>query len=310
MITLVSSLPFLTNHGKPLAPDDRLLLAALHEAGLDAHVAAWEAQHSWSQSDLTVLRSTWNYYEDYPSFVSWLAGINEQTTLMNPLPVILWNANKLYLSDLEKQGVPIIPTLWLHHKGTPDLPSLLHSTGWQKAVLKPSVSANSSNTHIITPDTSTDLVLPLLHRGTMLLQPYVENIHEGGEHSHVFIRGTWTHAFLKKKAFAVRHATEILEEPQISPSKAEIALASFVMQVAGHLLAQPLLYGRVDIIRDDAGMYRIMELELIEPALHLEYNNALALFTHAIAQQVRRQQTAARDRAPLPLLATARQGAV
>ena len=33
--------------------------------------------------------------------------------LANPLNIVRWNLDKVYLRKLEAQGIPIVPTLWL-----------------------------------------------------------------------------------------------------------------------------------------------------------------------------------------------------
>ena len=50
----------------------------------------------------------------------------------------------------------------------------------------------------------------------------------------------------------------------------------------------PLLYGRVDLARDDAGTPMLMELELIEPSLFLDKSSeALDRLSRAILAKVR-----------------------
>ena len=54
------------------------------------------------------------------------------------------------------------------------------------------------------------------------------------------------------------------------------------MQVVEQLLeGGPLLYGRVDLVRDGGWLY-LMELELTEPMLHLEYSGAGERLAEAI----------------------------
>jgi hypothetical protein len=63
------------------------------------------------------------------------------------------------------------------------------------------------------------------------------------------------------------------------------------ISAAGRLLAlvdpRPT-YARVDLVRDDQGDYRLMELELIEPSLYLRTDESSAMrfaraFDHAVS---------------------------
>ena len=52
---------------------------------------------------------------------------------------------------------------------------------------------------------------------------------------------------------------------------------------------RPLTYARVDLIRDDAGVLLLMELEAIEPDLYLEHApDAGAAFARAVVAAVGR----------------------
>jgi glutathione synthase/RimK-type ligase-like ATP-grasp enzyme len=236
---------------------------------------------------MAVLRSAWNYHQHYQPFVSWAHAVAQRTRLLNPLPLVVWNSDKRYLRMLEAQGIPIIPTIWFSQGSNYHLASFLLSTGWHKAILKPSIGANSSDVRLVTSETLAEGQAHLDHflsqrRGMMLLQPYVE--HEG-EHSHVFLNSEWSHAF-QRQPFGVRQAVDTLDEPQIVPCTQEIAFATAVIQTVQRLFRIPtLLYGRVDLIREQiavGGSYRLMEVEIIEPMLHLEYANALSRFTDAL----------------------------
>jgi hypothetical protein len=53
------------------------------------------------------------------------------------------------------------------------------------------------------------------------------------------------------------------------------------------VLAYPPLYARVDLIHDEAGTLRLMELELVEPALWFSLAPyAIQLFADAIARKI------------------------
>jgi O-ureido-D-serine cyclo-ligase len=75
--------------------DIPLAQAAFERAGLSNAVVAWdEADHDWSQYDLVLVRSPWDYAERYEPFLLWLAAVDRDARLANPLPTIKWNNDK------------------------------------------------------------------------------------------------------------------------------------------------------------------------------------------------------------------------
>ncbi len=47
------------------------LADALHHAGVEAHIVPWDAVQDWSQFDMLLLRSTWDYMSRLEEFLSW-----------------------------------------------------------------------------------------------------------------------------------------------------------------------------------------------------------------------------------------------
>jgi O-ureido-D-serine cyclo-ligase len=284
--------PFLQD-GKPLAPDDGLLLEALRAQGIDAEVVPWEARdYPWWQADLVKIASTWNYHLFWQAYQEWVQHIAAGTRLLNPPEAIRWNMEKgKYFHDLQRQGLPLIPTVLLRKGRVVDLAARLDEWGWDRCVLKPSVGANSFGCVRVCRGDAVSLAAGqdhldvFLQRQDMLLQPFLSSIEAASETSHVFVNGTWSHAFVKS-AFAPRTsgAPTPAGEMAARPPSAEVELAVRVHEAVQALLGLPLLYGRVDIVRDGQGYPRIMEVELMEPMLHLELGNALGLLTQAIIE--------------------------
>ena len=71
--------------------------------------------------DLAWIRTPWDYAENYDEFLSWLDRVEDEVTVVNPVPVLRWNSHKRYLLDLERAGVPIVPTVMLHRPTLDDL---------------------------------------------------------------------------------------------------------------------------------------------------------------------------------------------
>jgi glutathione synthase/RimK-type ligase-like ATP-grasp enzyme len=131
-------------------------------------------------------------------------------------------------------------------------------------VIKPPVSASATGTHRIGPNDD----LPLDSRGKpMIVQPLIEEIALTGEFSVMLFGGEFSHAIVKRPK-----AGDFRVQPHLggvaipcTPAEGCIALARQALAAA----PAPATYARVDIIPDE-GALRIMELELIEPALYLD----------------------------------------
>ena len=307
---LATCQPFCTQEG-PLAPDDQLLQHLLHRRGIQTEVVPWEDQsYNWSRADLVLLRSTWNYYLQYPRYVTWLSKVAAGSHLLNPLPVVQWNTQKRrYLPDLAVAGIPTIPTSWLAMGTSVQLDRLLSTPRWNSVVLKPSIAANGYGTCVVERRKRASVVRGQRHldhflgQHDMLVQPYLASVESFGEVSHVFINGSWSHAFARLP-FHTRTSEELgaqrpVDEHQVDcPPPEEVALAQRIMRVVEQMLGcGPLLYGRVDLVRDGGQLY-LMELELTEPVLHLEYSGAGERLAEAIVTRSwsRKEHHPARER--------------
>lgn len=252
-------------------PDEPLLLAALRARGADAYMAAWDDPAADVSADACVLRSTWNYYHSLDSFLAWAARVPR---LHNSFPVVRWNANKRYLDDLARAGVPVVPTVFLIGSVRDALASLRADVG----VIKPAVSAASFDTMRVDGNLAEAEAhaRKIAERCEVMVQPYVASVEDYGERSVVWIDGAFTHAIRKSPRFGGEHesVSGALPIGDDERALAEAALAA----VRG-----PLLYARIDMARDDRGRPMIMELELIEPSLFLlQSPEALDRFATAI----------------------------
>jgi glutathione synthase/RimK-type ligase-like ATP-grasp enzyme len=269
-------------------PDEALLLGALHGASLEASVLAWDddsVQDSFAAQDLVVLRSTWNYYERVDDFVAWAARIGTATRVLNPPRIVAWNAKKTYLAELEKSGVDIVPTEFVHRGQERDVISVFAEHGWEQVVIKPVVSAGSFRTEHFSREellAAQEFLDGLVADRDAMVQQWMPSVQTYGERSLVWIDGEITHAIRKTPRFA-GGVEQVSGEVPIADDErafAERALAPF---------ASELLYARVDMVRDATGVLRIMELELIEPSLFFQQSpRALARFVAAIVRRLQR----------------------
>lgn len=250
-----------------LTPSDQILADALRSRGASARAAPWDTlAPDRLENAVVCLRSTWDYYQRSTEFRRWIEGFRSQSeSLWNPPGTALWNLDKIYLRQLEAGGVPIPPTHWIEPEVPVDLPALLAGTGWDRAVLKPRVSAGAHGTYLVTPTTPLTHAErePLLHCGA-LLQELVPEVQSRGEISLVFIDGDFSHAIRKRTATG---EFRVQQDFGGSATLTEVGptLRDFGAQVL-RVAALPWIYARVDVVEAAAGPL-LMELELIEPDL-------------------------------------------
>jgi hypothetical protein len=257
-----------------LDAEGRLLLAALGELRIDAEAATWttEPPGGWERYDLVVVRSTWDYTFMPARFVHWTQRIGPR--LLNAPEPIFWNADKRYLFDLADAGLPTIPTA---HVG----PAATFTPPAGRFVLKPAVAAGSRGAAVF--DDARHAAarehLAALHAEghDVLLQPYLDAVDGAeAETALVFLDGTLSHAMRKGPLLAldVPPPDGLFRQEQMSrvarPPADAVALARDVHAYVEERFGRPL-YARVDVLRDAGGAPAVLELELIEPSLFLDF---------------------------------------
>lgn len=252
-----------------LTPDDQLAQAAARAIAVEVQPAIWhDPAVDWTRFAAVILRSTWDYHVRPAEFAAWLAKLEElQVPVWNPIDVVRWNMNKRYLAELESKGVRIVPSVWIAQGEKSDFKHI--SNGWERLVLKPLVSADSYNTWVIESEADWQEKLAVIHRESdAVAQPFMPEVQDPGEWSLIFFDGEFSHAALKTpKAgdFRTQKNHGGTTQPA-SPDADLIAQARYVLESVG----QPLLYARVDGVVSD-GLFYLMELELIEPLLFMQY---------------------------------------
>ncbi len=243
-----------------LTPDDQLLAAALRNRGARAVPAVWDAPGiDWASFDAVVIRSTWDYHTRFDEFLAWLDRLEQAgARVWNPLPVLRWNANKSYLRDLD---VPRVPTVYVPRSG--DVGAAMRANRWKRAVVKPNVAATAFETRVIEHGGIADR--------DVLVQPFVEAI-AGGEWSIIFFGGRFSHSVLKRP-----RAGDFRVQSDFGGRVDVLDAGAAIIEEAARALRQspPTLYARVDGVVID-GVFTLMELELLEPALFLGASDSAA----------------------------------
>ncbi len=272
-----------------LTDDDRLLLEPLAQHNIQAEPAIWNnASRDWSSYHAVVLRSCWDYHLQPERFLRWIADLEAlRISVFNSAGIIRWNFNKTYLRNLEAQSIAVVPTLWPEHGDQASLVDKLREMAWSKAVVKPRISATAYRTQLVTPENavSAQALFDDLRQGPgVMLQKFMDGIATEGEWSLMFFAGAFSHAVIKCPKpgdFRVQNDFGGTAHPADPPPHVLAAATQAVQSVA------PTLYARVDGVVDE-GQFRLMELELIEPALFLsEHKAAPPRFADAINQALK-----------------------
>jgi glutathione synthase/RimK-type ligase-like ATP-grasp enzyme len=252
---------------------------ALAGVGLTVEPVAWTAADALSAFDLVLPLVAWGYHLDYRR---WLALLDraeaEGWRMINPPALLRWSSDKAYLAELADRGVATVPTLAVEACCDADLEEARRRFGSDWLVIKPPVSASATGTHRLGPNDD----LPADSRGKpMIVQPLIEEIARTGEFSLMLFDGELSHAVVKRPRpgdFRVQPHLGGVTLPATAPPGAERLAKQALAAAPAHAT-----YARVDIVPDDDGVLRIMEMELIEPALFLEHApDGGAAFTRAI----------------------------
>ncbi len=253
------------------------LADALRARGTDFDIVNWDdASVDWTQYRVAVLRSTWDYTTRLGEFLDWAARAGDATRLANPLDVVRWNTDKHYLGDLARAGVPTVASHFIEpgEDAAALLDRFLHRHATHEFVVKPSVGAGSRDAQRYGREEREAALAHaqrLLDAGrSVLLQPYLDRVDAHGETALIHFDGEFSHAIRKgpllrrgegptRALFAAEHIT-----PRV-PTAEERRVAQ--QAIAAIPFDQPLLYARVDLIRDGADRPCVLELELTEPSL-------------------------------------------
>lgn len=273
------------------------LLDALRATGTITEVVDWDnASVNWSQFNLVLLRSTWDYTQRLPEFLDWVTRVSTQTRLLNPASVIRWNTDKHYLAELAAANVPVVASTFIETDQSADarLRRFLDANEAKEFVVKPTVGAGSRDAQRYGREefaaAQSHIQRLLDTQRSVLLQPYLNRVDAHGETALIFFNGVFSHAIRKgallrrgegptRALFAAEHIVARM------PSDDELELAARTLKAMP--FDQPLLYARVDLIHADDGSPRVLELELTEPSLFFAHaTGSAARFAKAIVKRV------------------------
>jgi glutathione synthase/RimK-type ligase-like ATP-grasp enzyme len=257
-------------------PDEQPVVDALSEAGFGVDVQSWDDQTvRWSDYDLAIIRSTYDYMDHLEKFFAWLGAVSAMTTLVNPFAAVKWSLDKHYFNDLAAAGVPVVPSLFVEPGD-----SLEHALyAYDRFVVKPCVGCGSrgvssydANTYPEHRDAARTHMRSLLDAGSsVMVQPMISSVPIRGEMPMVFFGGEFSHGASKRVSIpAGGDLISGLFAPEdnrpTQPTTHEIDVATQAM-AAVPIEVGALLYGRVDLVWADDGEPLVLEVELAEPSL-------------------------------------------
>ncbi|RUL76636.1 ATP-grasp domain-containing protein [Dyella choica] len=273
-----------------LHEDDLHLATMLERVGMKSTVCVWnDPELDWTAYDAVLVRTIWDYYEHYPAFLAWTHTLDRLgITVINDTGMLRWNSDKHYLLDLQRQGVPIIPT---RAASGVALHEMLSAMDAREIVIKPTVSGGAWHTvrgRIGSADFEQALA-QLPQRLDYLVQPFVPEIASNGEWSLLYFGGEFSHAVLKRP-MSGDYRVQVEHGGSITPAMPDQAMLNAggkILAAVGALGHQQPLYARVDGVVAN-GQFLTMELELIEPSLFLaDRPDATERFAHLLLEQLR-----------------------
>lgn len=275
-----------------LTDDDRPLVPALAARDVEAHPVVWDDPHvDWTAFTAVVIRSCWDYHLRHNDFLAWVSHLEQAgVPVWNPPAVLRWNAEKTYLRDLAECGVQVVPTRWIEQGSATTLTDVLHDAGWDRAVVKPAISASAHETWQTSRTTAArdeSRFRALVERGRVLVQPFMDVVVSAGEWSLVFLGGAFSHAMLKRaRTGDFRVQTEHGGSAAVAEPDSRIIEQARSALCAGPSGTSECLYARVDgcVVGGD---FVVMEVELIEPLLFLAgHPDATKRFAEALVARL------------------------
>jgi glutathione synthase/RimK-type ligase-like ATP-grasp enzyme len=240
---------------------------ALRVAGFEVSARPWTAPGDLAPFDAVLPLVVWGYHERYEEWLALLDRLETDTVpTINPPALLRWNSDKAYLAELDAVGVPTVHTIAVDVLDEHALREARDRFGCDRLVVKPPISASATGTFLLQ---TGDPVPEDVAGRRMLIQPFMASIAAHGEYSLMLFAGRFSHAILKTPKsgdFRVQPHLGGTERPCEAPDGA-IRLAKAALAAA----PAEAVYARVDMVADDEGTLRIMELELIEPALWLQH---------------------------------------
>jgi glutathione synthase/RimK-type ligase-like ATP-grasp enzyme len=258
---------------------------ALTAGGIEVEPRPWTDPGDLDGVDAVLPLVAWGYHL---RFAEWSALLDRMEqpgapAMINPPALLRWSSDKSYLAELAAAGVPTVASRTVDALDKTALAEARTAFG-ERLVIKPLVSASADDTFLLGAD---DPIPDSVRGKRMLVQPFMPSIARG-EYSVMLFDGVLSHCIVKRPK-----PGDFRVQPHLGGSEDPFAPPPCCVVIAKAALASappPAVLARVDMVEDEEGELRIMELELIEPALWLQHapDKGVA-FAAAIASAIGRQ---------------------
>ncbi len=265
-----------------MLPYDQEVQKILIKRGFITDVLIWDevlklSRTHLKQYDLVLIRTIWDYYKKTDEFNDFLVRLeDENINVLNPVDIIRWNMDKKYLMQLESEGYDIIPTIF--NFAGEDSFSLALDKGWEKAVLKPMISAGSYDTFVLDMCQKAKfdgLIEQYFQNRPYMLQEFVSEIALGEISTITFTEpGKGSDVVLSYSIKKVPKEGDYRVQNDFGGVYSLHEVDAKIKQLSHKITTRfndRLLYQRLDGIWRN-GKFLIMELELVEPDLYLNFS--------------------------------------
>ncbi len=247
------------------------IVPAFAAFGMTATTLLWnDCAESAADYDAILPLFIWDYFEtgNLKLFLAQIDAAAQKTKVFNPPRLLRWNTDKRYLDELGTRGAPVIPAKIVNHATPEIIIAACDEFACDKLVIKPLVGGGAWRQALYTRGT----IMPepdKLPPGEAILQPFVPSVLTEGEYSFLYFDGQFSHAVNKRPKDGDYRIQSIYggREMPYSPTQTERAVAE---EILGYIDNMPL-YARVDLLRGEDGTLKLIELEMVEPYLYMNF---------------------------------------
>ena len=256
-----------------LSASNAAFAAALQSKGCDVRVLSWNGApiELFLDSDLILLRQTWDYQDDPGGFAAWVSRVSDlDGNIENPPRIAIWNNDKRTLSEVAGAGVPVPATCRVTPGGAAGIFCRVNS---ERVVLKPAFGGGGTGVRLCSEENFECQLRDAQSEAPgrpFLAQAFLPEI-AAGEWKMTCIGGRVAfavHAVPKPGEFRINSRFGPKMELARPPSDA-IAAAEKILDWIG----QPLICCRIDGVMRGAD-FICTELELTDPDLNLDFFDA------------------------------------